>query len=73
MLQFLFENIKQQQPSESELSNKTISHLSVVTANGNLATYGRVPIDFSETETPDNTQIVLWQDGGEFFFDTWGG
>ena len=44
-----------------------------MTANGNLATYGRVPTDFSETETPDNTQIVLWQDGGEFFFDTWGG
>ena len=58
---------------ETELSNENIFHFSLATANGNLATYGRVPTDFSETETPDNTRIVLWQDGGEFFFDMWGG
>ena len=55
------------------MSNENIFLFSLETANGNLATYGRVPRDFSANETPDNAQIVLWQDGEGLFFDTWGG
>ena len=45
------------------------------TAPANLATSGAVPRDFSETEIP-NDLLVMYNpcpDGGEVFFDGFGG
>ena len=42
------------------------------TAPANLATFGAVPTDISE----NNDSLVIYipcQDGGEIFFDVWGG
>ena len=46
------------------------------TAPANLATSGAVPTDFSETEIPNDTLVVMYypcQDGREVFFDGFGG
>ena len=46
------------------------------TAPANLATYGAVPTDFSETEIHSDTLVVMYnpcQDGREVFFDGFGG
>ena len=45
------------------------------TAPANLATFGAVPTYISETETPNDSLVIYvpCQDGGEIFFDVWGG